>query len=112
MTISLQDVREMSFLQTTKSRKWFANNVYQIWRFRKLFGLQQETKDVGEKTRLEGKIKHLHNKINDLAIQGKLLGLNDEKIRSINQLIVERIKKGDRPEIIIQQFIPRKSQNN
>jgi len=111
MVISSRDI-DINLLQTTKNRIWFKENVYKIWRFRKLFELRQETKEVGQKTRLEGKIRHLQNKINDLAAQGKLLGLKDEQIRNINQLIVERIKKGDRPETIIQRFIPKKSQNN
>ncbi len=119
MVMSLQEVREKSFFQTTKSRKWLKENVYKICRFRELFELKQNTKDDAEKTRLEGKIKHLQNKIDNLAIRGKFLGLNglndeqiDEQIRSINQLIVERIKKGDKAETIIQQFIQKKSQNN
>jgi len=69
-----------------------------------LFEREKETRDLSEKNKINTELKHLQKKINQLAERGELLGLNKEQIKRINIEIVEKIKRGENPKVIIQQF--------
>lgn len=92
-----------------KFRRWLKTNVYIVKHFRLLLQEEQDTKDPAEKNKINEKMRHFQNKVEQMVNTGKTLGLKEDQIKTINLTIVDRIKRGEKPETIIQYFLNGKS---
>ena len=94
-----------------KNRRWLRAHIYLICRFRLLYGQEQKSKDSQEKNRIKRKIQHLDNEIDQHVAYGKMLGWREEQIKKLNLTIVEKVKKGKYPKMIIQELLEVKNPN-
>jgi len=100
-------IRFNGLIKTQKGRRWLTSNIHRVYHFRQLYNQLREKTNTQEHNKIEAEMRHLNKKIDQLTLHGQFLGFSTEQIKNINLLIIEEIKKGRKPEAIIQQFIDR-----
>jgi len=91
-------------LSSKKRIRWIRSHVYRVYYFRIFFEKEQKTSSPEERRKIAQKKEHLHKKVEEHMKYGGTLRFDENEMKNLTSVIVERVRKGKTPKEIIEEF--------